>query len=463
MGSGSGPAVVLLERCEPHQPLAFGETTFSPPRCRPATCTRSSSTLCAATSTVVAGGCPSFRAARVRAHRASPRRLPGGARRRPRPTRGHRSAGHARGHRHPVAHRVEVRRAAAFGISTGTRARCSRTCWVSSRPRCTWASWTSRSPASSASTVARSIRSRFRVARVGRRQRERRGRRGHQQRSRPLDLASRPVSPGADEFPLITGAQRDGDLATAAAVERWRTGGLLGRAGLARGGAAGASCDDPIETVILPARLDAAHAPRDGRRELLTWGFERRGRVVPGGTSHAWTLLEHFVSVHDVEGVAPGAYRWQGDRLQPRRQGQQRDLAAHLCFDQPLGGDSPTPCSTRAISTTCSARSAGAATAPLSSKRASQPAGSRSPRSRSATAPPASPSTTKQSRSTSRRKQRACSSRRSECPTIATPRRPPRRAHRAGTLPAAHGTPQPATAPSPLLEAGSEWIKRRRA
>lgn len=43
---------------------------------------------------------------------------------------------------------------------------------------------------------------------------------------------------------------------------------------------------------------------------------------------------------HDVEGVAPGAYRWHGDRLQQRRQGQQRDLAAHLCFDRPLGGDS---------------------------------------------------------------------------------------------------------------------------
>src|SRR5205823_1919148 len=43
---------------------------------------------------------------------------------------------------------------------------------------------------------------------------------------------------------------------------------------------------------------------------------------------------------HDVVGVAPGADRWHGDRLQPGRKGQQRDLAAHLGFDQLLGGDS---------------------------------------------------------------------------------------------------------------------------
>jgi len=52
------------------------------------------------------------------------------------------------------------------------------------------------------------------------------------------------------------------------------------------------------------------------------------------------TLLQHFVAVHDVEGVASGAYRLRGDLLEHGREGQPRDVAAHLCFDQPLGGDS---------------------------------------------------------------------------------------------------------------------------
>jgi hypothetical protein len=34
--------------------------------------------------------------------------------------------------------------------------------------------------------------------------------------------------------------------------------------------------------------------------------------------------------------VAPGAYRWGGDRLEQGHAGEQREIAADLCFDQPL-------------------------------------------------------------------------------------------------------------------------------
>jgi hypothetical protein len=77
------------------------------------------------------------------------------------------------------------------------------------------------------------------------------------------------------------------------------------------------------------------------RRELLTWGLGAAARAVPGDMAGAGaTLLQHFLLVHDVEGIAPGAYRYAGDRLEQGREGQHRDLAAHLCYDQPLGGDS---------------------------------------------------------------------------------------------------------------------------
>ena len=99
--------------------------------------------------------------------------------------------------------------------------------------------------------------------------------------------------------------------------------------------------DEPIEAVILRRGSTRLMRRETVRRELLTWGLSAAARAVRGDfAGEGATLLEHFVSVHDVEGVAPGAYRWRGDRLEQGRAGEQREIAAHLCFDQPLGGDS---------------------------------------------------------------------------------------------------------------------------
>ena len=98
--------------------------------------------------------------------------------------------------------------------------------------------------------------------------------------------------------------------------------------------------EDPIEVVILRRGSTRLMRRETVRPELLTWGLSVAARVVLGDVARDPTLLEHFVLVHDVEGVASGAYRYRGDRLEQGREGQHRDLAAHLCFDQPLGGDS---------------------------------------------------------------------------------------------------------------------------
>lgn len=158
----------------------------------------------------------------------------------------------------------------------------------------------------------------------------------------PLDLAVAPVSRAPLEFPLITAAQRDGDLADVADVERWRTAAasLGAPAPVVVEPPAGVS-DEPIEAVILRRGSTRLMRRETVRRELLTWGLSAATRAVRGDFAREGaTLLEHFVSVHDVEDVAPGAYRWRGDRLQQGRVGEQREMAAHLCFDQPLGGDS---------------------------------------------------------------------------------------------------------------------------
>jgi hypothetical protein len=48
--------------------------------------------------------------------------------------------------------------------------------------------------------------------------------------------------------------------------------------------------------------------------------------------------VPHYVVVHDVEGLAPGVYRWP-DLSSPRRAGNLRDELYRVCLDQSLGSD----------------------------------------------------------------------------------------------------------------------------
>jgi SagB-type dehydrogenase family enzyme len=157
-----------------------------------------------------------------------------------------------------------------------------------------------------------------------------------------LDLTVEPISRAPLDFPVMTAAQRDGYLADAAGLERWRSAATsLGTPTAVAVQPPDHASDDPIEAVILRRGSTRLMRRETVRRELLTWGLGAATRAVPADFApESGTLLEHFVSVHDVEGVAPGAYRLRGRTLQQGRDGQQRELAAHLCLDQPLGGDS---------------------------------------------------------------------------------------------------------------------------
>jgi SagB-type dehydrogenase family enzyme len=158
----------------------------------------------------------------------------------------------------------------------------------------------------------------------------------------PLELAVEPISRAPLEFPLVTAAQRDGDLADAAAVVRWRAAATTLATPVAVASQPPVNAPgDPIEAVVLRRGSTRLMRHDTARRELLTWGLGVATRAVRGDVAHHdTTLLQHFVLVHDVEGIASGAYRWHGDRLELGREGQDRELAAHLCLDQRLGGDS---------------------------------------------------------------------------------------------------------------------------
>lgn len=156
-----------------------------------------------------------------------------------------------------------------------------------------------------------------------------------------LGLAVEPIARAPLVFPLITAAQRDGDLADRAAVVWWRTAAAaLGASAVVSVEPPATGSDDPIEAVILRRGSTRLMRRETVDGELLTWGLGAATRAVAGDfAGEGATLLEHFVSVHDVGGVAPGAYRLRRNRLELRHAGQQRDIAAHLCYDQPLGGD----------------------------------------------------------------------------------------------------------------------------
>jgi SagB-type dehydrogenase family enzyme len=156
-----------------------------------------------------------------------------------------------------------------------------------------------------------------------------------------LDLATTPVAPRPIRFPLIQEAHDDGNLADGDAVAAWR--------------AAAASLGLPTpDEVDVPAeagteQLEGVILQRGSTRlmrrdrvpvELLTWGIAVAARPVPGDlAAEGHTLVQHFLAVHAVEGVEPGAYRWRAGLLEQRRMGEYRDETALLCLDQPLGGD----------------------------------------------------------------------------------------------------------------------------
>jgi SagB-type dehydrogenase family enzyme len=121
------------------------------------------------------------------------------------------------------------------------------------------------------------------------------------------------------EFPLVTAAQRAGELR--ALESPWERGApvdvLDGEA-------------EPVETVVL-AR---------GSQRLMdrTRGLPERVLRTSMGAAMRGVDVPHFVAVHDVDGVAPGIYRWP-NLSSPVRAGAMRDELYLVCLEQGLARD----------------------------------------------------------------------------------------------------------------------------
>lgn len=133
------------------------------------------------------------------------------------------------------------------------------------------------------------------------------------------DPAAGEVDAAPVEFPLVTDAQRAGELD------------VLGQA-WDRGAPVDVPVEgrDPIETVVLARGSQKLMAPNRGLPEVTprtSMLAAMRGIRVP-----------HFVVVHDVEGLEPGVYRWP-DLSKPERAATLRDELYRVAMEQGLARD----------------------------------------------------------------------------------------------------------------------------
>lgn len=158
-----------------------------------------------------------------------------------------------------------------------------------------------------------------------------------------LDIPAEPLPAGAIELPLLAEAQAAGELADAHGVTRWRqaAGRFPATPAPSEVAPPSGATDEPVEAVVLRRGSTRLMGHETVDEDVLEWGMAVATRAVPGDWSPPGrNLLEHGLSVHAVTGTAPGAYRWRGKGLELVRPGKLRERAAHLCLDQPLGGDS---------------------------------------------------------------------------------------------------------------------------
>jgi hypothetical protein len=121
------------------------------------------------------------------------------------------------------------------------------------------------------------------------------------------------------EFPLVTSAQRAGDIDTLG--EPWDRGAPVNPP--MRG-------DSPVEAVVLARSSQRRMDPTRGLPDSL---LRTSMSVALRGVS-----LPHYLAVHDVEAIAPGIYRWP-DLGTAVHAGAMRDELYRVALDQGLAGD----------------------------------------------------------------------------------------------------------------------------
>lgn len=150
------------------------------------------------------------------------------------------------------------------------------------------------------------------------------------------------LGPPDDVEPRWTKAHHAADFENAASVKAWRD----TARGLRRGESTAIHAPPALPLFDTPEEivLRRGSVRRFGHERLravgLTWPMAVTSRGVRGDlTGDSDTLLRHFVTVHGVEDVPSGSYRWTSSGLELLRPGSFRGESATLCLEQELGGD----------------------------------------------------------------------------------------------------------------------------
>jgi SagB-type dehydrogenase family enzyme len=159
----------------------------------------------------------------------------------------------------------------------------------------------------------------------------------------PLTATAQPVARHVLRFPLVVQAQAGSSLGQDEVAD-WRT--AAARVSRPVPGRVGpppnADRSDRVEDVILRRGSTRVFRPEMAPLELLSWGLAAATTSSPFDTAPEGTLLEHYVNVHGIPGLAPGGYVYGGGTSYEgrTRSDDARAYGARLCLDQPLGGDS---------------------------------------------------------------------------------------------------------------------------
>ena len=156
-----------------------------------------------------------------------------------------------------------------------------------------------------------------------------------------LSPAVVPIAPRPIRLPLVVDAQK-GSALGAPEVQRWRS------AAAAVGAPAPTSVEppplapsEPIEAVVLRRGSTRAMVPEVASVDALRWPMAAATRATQIDGTGGGTLLEHHLSVHGIESLRPGAYRWLATDVELiAGDDDARRAGSLLALNQPLGGDS---------------------------------------------------------------------------------------------------------------------------
>lgn len=160
----------------------------------------------------------------------------------------------------------------------------------------------------------------------------------------PINLQASPIAPRAQRLPLVVEAQASTAL-DVDAVSGWRQAAeTVARPApiqVAAPAEADTDPDDRIEDVILRRGSTRMFRRQTAGRPLLDWTLAAGCRATGLDATAGGSVLGHLVNVHDVAGTEPGQYRYvaASGLVDHVPSDEPRAASAHLCLDQPLGGD----------------------------------------------------------------------------------------------------------------------------